>query len=787
MFLRILKKDLKRKKTMNVINLLFVILAAMFVASGLNNVITVANGTDYYLNKAGVGDYNVLINNASDYGLETILDNTKEVDSYHVEETVWAQQGTMHNAEGKVISSEGGKMNLIQAYTQCAIKFFDENNEIPKEPRKGHCYVTADFLNLNNMQPGDEIQIKMNDAEITVIADRNVKDAFLGSEFMGNGRILLNASDYETLSSNETIKNNGIGKICYINTNELRKVEAATSSVDGQLFAIGRSTIKLTYVMSMIVAFITLILSVCLMIVSFAILKFTITLTITEEYREIGVMKAIGIRNFKIRVLYLVKYLLFAIVGSAAGFVLSIPFGNLLIRSASDKMVLGNDLGIWTNFAGSVLVVIVIMLFAYKSTGLVKKATPIDAIRSGQTGERYTKKSVLKLSKSKLGTPLFMAVNDVLSSFKRYLTITIAFTLCTLFVLVLVNTVSTMKSDKLVTTFASRSDLYFVAPLMPYMHEGGEVERDAYIQKVEDDLAKMGMPGEVFVDVQYAYPLECKGEEYSIRLQQGVKTTTDMYQYSKGTVPENVNEIAITPIVAEKMNAHIGDIVTIDYGTEKIDCVITAYFESMNMVGEIIRIHEDAPTSMANAASAMAFQINFNDHPSAKQIEERKVKLAEYLDSEEVYTAKEYQMDCLGVIDTMELVQMLLLAITLVVVVLVTILMERSFISDERSEIAILKAMGFKNRRVILYHVLRFGLVTVCSVLLAGILSIPVTKLCISPVFGLMGTSNVDFLIEPLKVFLIYPGIVLSISIITIYITALYTRTIKCSDTASIE
>lgn len=48
MFLRILKKDLLRKKAMNIIVALFVILASMFVASGLNNVIAVVNGTDYF-------------------------------------------------------------------------------------------------------------------------------------------------------------------------------------------------------------------------------------------------------------------------------------------------------------------------------------------------------------------------------------------------------------------------------------------------------------------------------------------------------------------------------------------------------------------------------------------------------------------------------------------------------------------------------------------------------------------------------------------------------------------
>ena len=60
MLFRILKKDLKRKKTMNMILFLFIVLATMFVASGINNVATVMNGTDYYLNQAGVGDFVII-------------------------------------------------------------------------------------------------------------------------------------------------------------------------------------------------------------------------------------------------------------------------------------------------------------------------------------------------------------------------------------------------------------------------------------------------------------------------------------------------------------------------------------------------------------------------------------------------------------------------------------------------------------------------------------------------------------------------------------------------------
>ena len=71
--------------------------------------------------------------------------------------------------------------------------------------------------------------------------------------------------------------------------------------------------------------------------------------------------------------------------------------------------------------------------------------------------------------------------------------------------------------------------------------------------------------------------------------------------------------------------------------------------------------------------------------------------------------------------------------------------MQKTFIADERSQIAILKAIGFSDRTVIRWHVYRFGLVSLAAVIVAAVISIPMTKLCITPVFGMMGASDIDF------------------------------------------
>ena len=48
MYRNILKKDLKRKKTMNVILVLFIILSTMFISSSVNNMLTVTGALDDY-------------------------------------------------------------------------------------------------------------------------------------------------------------------------------------------------------------------------------------------------------------------------------------------------------------------------------------------------------------------------------------------------------------------------------------------------------------------------------------------------------------------------------------------------------------------------------------------------------------------------------------------------------------------------------------------------------------------------------------------------------------------
>lgn len=91
MYRNILKKDIKRKKTMNIILLLFTILATVFVASGISNVINVVNGTEYFLDKAGIGDY-VVITQDKNSNVKEIIEKSEDIESYRSEECIWTSR-----------------------------------------------------------------------------------------------------------------------------------------------------------------------------------------------------------------------------------------------------------------------------------------------------------------------------------------------------------------------------------------------------------------------------------------------------------------------------------------------------------------------------------------------------------------------------------------------------------------------------------------------------------------------------------------------------------------------
>ena len=144
--------------------------------------------------------------------------------------------------------------------------------------------------------------------------------------------------------------------------------------------------------------------------------------------------------------------------------------------------------------------------------------------------------------------------------------------------------------------------------------------------------------------------------------------------------------------------------------------------------------------------------------------------------------------EAVSVADTMNAIKGLMTGLTIVLVALVTVLLERSFIAKETREIALMKAMGLKNGKIYGYHVARFGIVGVVAVFFAELLLRPFLRLCIDPVFRMMGMEvAVDYAVNPIEVYVMLPLVVLGTTMVTAFLTVLYTKKIKAADVAGLE
>ncbi len=788
MYLRIIGKDLKRKKTMNIILLLFVILSAMFTASGVNNIMVVEKGLDHYFEEAGMADYYILSHkiNGEDT-VEDLLKNSENAKSYRKDDVFFTSEENFKRGGKKLM--EYSQISMVQSLSGSDFNFFDENNNVVKNVEPGKMYITGAVPKRSDLQIGDKFTLKIGEINMEFEFAGTLKDALFGSEMMGNPRMLISEEDYKKIANDDQVKQYTSGSVYYIETDNLSALQSQISDAENIYLMIDNDTVKLTYFMNMIIATIILILSIGLIIVSFAVLRFTIGFTIAEEFREIGVMKAIGLKNNSIRILYLAKYFFIALAGSVIGYFLNIPFGKMLIKSVSENMVLENQNTAVIGILCCIAVVVIILFFSWNCTGKIKKLSPIDAVRSGQTGERFRKKSILHLGKTRLKSTAFLALNDVISQPKQFSIITFIFAICTVFVMVLSVTANTLRSEKMLKLLGvTKSDVYFLDSKRITDAISGAKNINETKQEISDILAENNMPASVYIEEYYNLSVTANDVKYKTNFVWCKDTRSTDYTYTKGAAPKYENEIALSEMLAEKMNVNIGDTLIINIDGEDKKFIVTALFQSVMQTGNVGRLCEEFEIPNELMTGAVGYQINFDDDPDEKIISERIEKLKDIFDNKNIHDTRGFINAITGVSDTIKSVRDFVLAISLIVIILIAVLMERSFISKEKAEIALMKAIGFKSGAIMAQHTGRFLISVILAQIIAAVSCVPLLKLLIDPIFSSMGaTAGIEYQFNVLEQFVIYPLIITATVVISTFLTAIYMNTIKASDTANIE
>ncbi len=317
MFLRILQKDLKRKRTTNIILLLFIILASMFLASSVDNLIAVNGAIDHFLSMSKVPDsIAIALTDGQDDEIADFLHEQRWLSEYEVIKgfNLANEDVTITECQADPAQTAYQRTNtlFIQTIPTNFMKVYTEDGEeLTLKP--GEVAFPRLEADNNNLQVGDKVSIRVGDKEQEFRIAAIVKDAVFGSSVMGFKRLFITREDFSIYDGQENLIYTGIYNVNYADEEKFesewkKQGFRVISAIDGP------ETIRMCYIMDMLIAAILIVVSVCLILLAFLVLRFTIVFTLQEDYKEIGIMKAIGLKDAGIKGLYLIKYLVLSVV-----------------------------------------------------------------------------------------------------------------------------------------------------------------------------------------------------------------------------------------------------------------------------------------------------------------------------------------------------------------------------------------------------------------------------------------------------------------------------------------
>lgn len=764
MLKRMLKKDLMHRKSVNLILFLFITIATVFLASSVNNILVVSSSVDYYMDYANIPDVNLVAVNSGEKEkiMKWIETEAPGVKDYGYQEMLSVEQKNLHRENGKKFNAEGLSLFLSEESSDYC-KGFDPNGGA-LHLQDDEIGMPAFLMDKNDLKVGDKVRISLNGRDKTFTLKTVVKDAAFGNDMVGMSRIFMNSDMYKEFKKTGSEQTYAL---YFINVSSISEFTEAQNlqSFPSVLNTVSRSMYSMIYSFDLILAALLILVGICMILIALLVLRFTLLFTMEEEYREIGIMKAIGLRDKAIRRLYLVKYTFLVSSGAFLGLLISVPISRIMVAGVSVNMIM-EDSGVnfFVNILCILLIIFLVMLFCMNCTRKLSRITAISAIRGGHSGESFAKASALYLFKQKyLRVPAYLGINDMLTHLKRYALLLVTFCISFVLITIPLNTINTMQSSEMASKFTVNTDSAVYIKKIEGKQDSAyrnSAQLKKGMQRVEREMKEKGYDAELTASSIYFLPFHAPGKKGNTKIMslQIQGRNTEYLDYLEGSAPVLENEIAFSRLILEDNNWHIGDRIEADLNGETYKFIITGSYADYMQLGSSARLN--AKLDLSKVDMFEYWNVNV-DMKTDKSQTELKDTLQKQFPDYEWYTAQEIvDRNIGGIQESLSELLIPMTAMLCAVIMLITLLMEKLFIVREKGEIAMMKSIGFRNSSIRSWQVIRMILVALVSMLAAVPLSMLSNRFMLEPIFAIMG-ADVHIQIDPVQVYLIYPGVLL--------------------------
>ncbi|MDI0264661.1 ABC transporter permease [Clostridioides difficile] len=770
MLKRILLKDLTRNKVVTITLFIFILLASMLVSSSINIIVELTDSMTSLFQKSHTPHYVQMYSGKL---------QQKEIDKFSAKTPYIKKQQTSEllNVNGANIFL-GNKVEnqansvLENSFTKQNDKFdflLDMDNQI-MQIKDGEIGVPVYYMKQSNLKIGDTIKIINGNFFMEFTIKDFIRDSQMNPSLVTSKRFLISDNDWNTLKSN-------IGESEYLiefildDINKISEFETLYQST--KLPQTGTSVTYSIYKLlnslsDGIVITIIILISILLITISILCLRFTLITTIEEDYREIGVMKAIGIKNGNIQNLYLIKYLLIASFASFLGYILSLFIGPLFTKNiyiymgAIDKTIFS----ILVPFIGSVLVFLSVVFFCKVILKKFKKISVVNALRGNRSTNSVKYGFSFQIHKNKItNTNILLGLNEVLKKITVYGLLCFVYTICIFIMIVPTNFLNTIKSPEFITYMgAGKSDIRIDLP---------QTKQTKHL--FNSILEKINVDNDVKKYASFttsSYKIKNKdGKIENIKIENGNFRTFPL-TYVKGSAPMKENEIALSVINANELEKSIGDNLSIFLKDKELILTVSGIYQDITYGGKTAKAM--LPSSEDNILWHI---VNLNLKPGVNVADKLKQYSINYYPAK-ITDMNNYTSQTLGsVISQLRLVIKLAVVISIAISSLITAMFFKMLIAKDTPQTAIMFSLGFSTKDIRIQYITRALLIliigTVLGVIMANTLGQKISGLLLS------GISNLQFVMNPLIVYVLYPSVLILTVLTTIIVISRAINKIK--------
>lgn len=749
MMFRMLKNDLKRNRMFTAALCGFIILAAMLVSGAITIVLTLFGSMDTLLKFADVAHFSQLHAGTLEQAEldDFVRENGQLIKAQQTVELLGISGANIYLGGREQSEADNLMENSFVRQNRQFDYLLDTDNKV-LQVSDGEIAVPIYHMQRYGLQIGDKVQVTDGDFAKEFIVVAFLRDSLMNPSMINSKRFLVSDRDFELLHEH-------LGEIEYLiefqlhDTSELRKLETLyqDSNMPKKGTVMSYSLVKVINGMSDGIAASVIILIACLLVLIAALcLRFTMLTTIEEDYREIGVMKAIGISNQDIRKLYMVKYAVISAASCVMGYFLSLLAGNLFTANISLYMGAGKKT-IWNwllPIIGAGIVFGAIIIFCMIVLRRFRRISPLEALRFGMVQDKGTRTGKYVLSHSRIkDVNLFLGVSEVLGNFRMYGLLCFVFILCAFLMVVPINLLNTLESPDFVAYMgAGKCDLRLDLQHTPDIIARYE-ETEEYLKK-DGDVSKYAA-----LFTSNFKVLSSEGTYDNMKVEIGDFGKFPL-EYAKGSAPQRENEIALSSMNAKEYKKEPGDSLTLMVGDKECQMRVCGIYQDVTNGGKTAKAI--LPLDMEQV---IWFTVNI-ELKEGVSLDEKRLEYSEIFYPAKVTDVTEYVDQTLGgVIVQLRLVVKFAFVLALTVAALITGMFFKMLMTKEARQTAIMKSLGFTVNDIIKQYLTRAVLIlgtgVIVGTLAANLLGQKLAGLLIS------GISDMRFVVNPLYTWLLCP------------------------------